>query len=146
MICHSGIKVSYLITQHREPSTWIRITGLSLYRILRTKGKVTGRDVYIAQDSNSIDNWGRLQYYQKLDDGLNKAQINEVLTTLSQLKNRETRTFSISALGDIRVRAGCKLSVNMQEAGINESYLVDECEHKFEGEEHTMSLNLKVYG
>jgi hypothetical protein len=109
-------------------------------------GKVTGRDVYIAQDSNNIDKWGRLQYYQKLDDGLNTAQINEVLTALSQLKNRETRTFTISALGDIRVRAGCKLSINIEEAGINEYYLVDECEHKFDGEEHTMSVTLRVYG
>lgn len=109
-------------------------------------GKVTGRDVYIAQDSNNIDKWGRLQYYQKLDDGLNAAQINEVLTALSQLKNRETRTFSISALGDIRVRAGSKLSVNIEEVGVNEYYLVDECEHKFDGEEHTMSLTLKVFG
>jgi prophage tail gpP-like protein len=114
--------------------------------IKNKKGKVTGRDVYIAQDSNNIDKWGRLQYYQKLDDGLNTAQINEVLTALSQLKNRETRTFSISALGDIRVRAGCKLSVNIEEAGVYEYYLVDECEHKFDGEEHTMSLSLKVYG
>ncbi|MGG1555005.1 XkdQ/YqbQ family protein [Paenibacillus ferrarius] len=111
-----------------------------------SSGKVTGRDAYIAQDSNHIAKWGLLQLYQKVDDGLNVAQINQVLNTLSQLKNRETRSFTLEAIGDIRIRAGCFVFINIAEAGISQYFLVDECTHKFEGEEHTMSITLKVYG
>lgn len=110
------------------------------------KTKVVGRNVYISQDSANIAKWGRLQYYQKVDEKLNEAQINEILNTLAVLKNRETRTFSIEALGDIQVRAGCSVSINIGDLGINNYFLVDECTHKFDGDEHTMSLNLKVFG
>jgi hypothetical protein len=103
------------------------------------------RDVYIAQDSSNIAKWGRLQLYQKADDKMNPAQINETLNNLISLKNRETRTFSLDAIGDIRIRAGCSVSINIAEIGINQFFLVEECNHKFEGADHTMSLELKVY-
>ena len=107
--------------------------------------KDTGkREVYIAQDSRNIAKWGRLQYFEKVDDRLNAAQIRQRLNQLIQLKNREKRTFTIDALGDLRIRSGCYVPVQIKELGINQYFLVDECTHKWDGSEHTMTLTLKV--
>lgn len=104
------------------------------------------RYVYITKDSSTIARWGLLQFYQKADDQMNVAQINENLNNLIQLKNRETRTFRLEAIGDIRVRAGCYIIVDIEEFGILRYCLVDECNHQFEGADHTMTLDLRVYG
>lgn len=107
--------------------------------------KDTGkREVYIAQDSKNIAKWGRLQYFEKVDDRLNAAQIRQRLNQLIQLKNREKRTFTIDALGDLRIRSGCYVPVQIKELGINRHFLVDECTHKWNGGEHTMQLTLRV--
>lgn len=104
------------------------------------------REAYILQDSSKIGKWGRLQYYQKVDDGLNKAQINAMMERVMELKGREQKTFKLDALGYIGMRAGVKLQITIKEQGINQYFLVEECTHQMKGDEHTMSLDLKVYG
>lgn len=107
--------------------------------------KETGRrDVYIAQDSANIAKWGRLQLYQTADEGMNPAQINEMLNQLIQLKNREQKSLPIKAIGDIRIRAGCFVPIVIKELGINQHFLVDDCTHNISGADHTMALELKV--
>lgn len=107
--------------------------------------KETGkRDIYISQDSANIAKWGRLQLYQQADENMNSAQIDELLDQLMKLKNREQRSISIEALGDIRVRAGCYVPILIEEQGINQYFLVDECTHKFDADTHTMNLELRV--
>lgn len=107
--------------------------------------KQTGRrDVYVAQDSANIAKWGRLQYFDVVDERMNSAQIKELLNTLIQLKNRERRSLKIDAIGDLRIRAGCYIPVILNELGINQYFLVDECTHKWEGDDHTMQITLKV--
>ena len=107
--------------------------------------KQTGRrDVYVVQDSANIAKWGRLQYFDVVDEKMNSAQIKELLNTLIQLKNRERRSLKIDAIGDLRIRAGCYIPVILNELGINQYFLVDECTHKWEGDDHTMSITLKV--
>lgn len=102
--------------------------------------------VFIEQDSSTMARWGRLQFYQQADEKMNEAQINEALRNLIALKNRETRTFKLDAIGDLRVRAGCYIIVDIEEFGLLQYCLVDECAHKFDGADHTMSLDLRVYG
>ncbi|MEV2908756.1 hypothetical protein ABNF65_08865 [Paenibacillus larvae] len=75
---------------------------------------------------------------------MNSAQIQEVLNNLIAVKNREQRTIQVTAIGDIRLRAGCFVPIVIKELGIRQYFLVDECTHKFEGGDHTMTLDLKV--
>lgn len=114
---------------------------VKLYRDNKDTGK---REVYIAQDSANIARWGLLQLYESVDEEKNAAQINEMLTQLMQLKNRETKSLKIPAIGDIRVRAGMYVPIIIESLGINQPMLVDEAKHKFDGEDHTMDLTLKV--
>ncbi|WP_338552890.1 hypothetical protein [Paenibacillus sp. KS-LC4] len=107
--------------------------------------KETGkRDVYIGQDSANIAKWGLLQFYQVADEQMNSAQINELLDQLLKLKNREQRSLSIEAIGDLRVRAGSYVPIVIEELDIGHYFLVDECSHKLEADAHTMTLELKV--
>lgn len=128
---------------------WLRSRSIDKDTYNRIKlvrdNKGTGRrDVHIAQDSANIAKWGRLQLYQSVDENMNDAQINELLNTLIAVKNRETRTLKLDALGDIRVRAGCYVPIQIEEIGIDQFFLVNECTHKLKGAEHTMSLDLRV--
>lgn len=114
-------------------------------KLVQDNKKTKKRDVYIAQDSANIAKWGRLQYYQKVDENQNAAQIKQLLDQLAKLKNRETKSLKLEALGDPSVRAGCYVPILIEELSINQLYLIDECSHKFSGDDHTISLELKVF-
>lgn len=114
-------------------------------KLVQDNKKTKKRDVYIAQDSANIAKWGRLQYYQKVDENQNAAQIKQLMDQLIKLKNRETKSLKLEALGDPSVRAGCYIPILIDELAINQLYLIDECTHKFSGDDHTMSLELKVF-
>ncbi|WP_019123709.1 XkdQ/YqbQ family protein [Brevibacillus massiliensis] len=114
---------------------------IKLYKDNKETGK---REVYVAQDSGNIDKWGVLQLYQSVDENKNTAQINQMLQQLIAIKNRESKSLRIEAIGDVRVRAGCYIPIAIEEYGINQPFLVDECTHRFDGAEQTMSLELKV--
>ena len=112
-------------------------------KLVRDNKDTGKREVYVAQDSLNIAKWGRLQYFQKVDEKLNSAQIKQMLEQLIQLKNREKKTFRIDAIGDLRIRAGVYVPIMLKELGINQHFLVDECTHKWDGSEHSMQLTLK---
>lgn len=101
------------------------------------------RDVYIAQDSNNMNNWGILQYFDTLQKGENgKAKADALLA----LYNKKTRNLSISkALGDTRVRAGSMVVVqlNLGDVNVQNLMLVEKCKHTFNESEHFMDLTLR---
>lgn len=100
------------------------------------------RELFIKQDSSNIAKWGLLMLYQSVDEKMDDDQVKKSLANLMNLKNRVGRSFQVEAIGDIRVRAGSYLSINIAEEGINMRFLVNECTHKFEGSDHSMSLDL----
>lgn len=114
-------------------------------KIVQDNKKTGRRDLYIAQDSATIAKWGQLQLYQVADENMNSAQIKQQLNQLLELKDRESKSLQIDALGDIRVRAGCYVHIILEELGVKQPFLVDECTHKDIGSpNHAMSLDLKV--
>ncbi|WP_025026332.1 XkdQ/YqbQ family protein [Caldalkalibacillus mannanilyticus] len=124
--------------QSIDSDTYNRI---KLYRDNKNTGR---REVYMIQDSANIAKWGLLQLYQSVDEKKNMAQIKELLDQLMVIKNRESKSLKLDCIGDIRVRAGCYVPIVIEEYGINQPFLVNECSHRFDGAEHTMSLELKV--
>lgn len=113
-------------------------------KVVQDNKQTNRRDVYIAQDSANIAKWGRLQLFEKADDNFNEAQVKNLLDRLIRLRNRETKTLKLDALGEIRIRAGCMIPVIIEELDIRTHFMVDECTHTFSGAEHTMTLDLKV--
>lgn len=114
-------------------------------KLVQDNKKSGKRDVHIAQDSANIAKWGLLQYYQKVDEKMNNAQIKQLLTQLTTQKNRETKTLKLDALGDPSIRAGCFVHIEIEELAISQLYLVEECSHKFSGGDYTIQIELKVF-
>lgn len=110
----------------------------------------SGREVYIAQDSNNIAKWGRLQYFKKVDEKMNKAQIQELVNSTLQLKNKEKKTLklknivSTDLINDLKLRAGAGVFVDIKEKGIKQYYLIEEATHKFSKGQLVMDFDLKV--
>ena len=101
------------------------------------------REVYIAKDSKHINQWGVLQYFEKVNTKDNiKKKANELL----KLYNSKTRNLKITkALGDIRVRGGSSVIVQLDLGDIKvQNYMVvEKVKHIFENGTHFMDLTLK---
>jgi len=111
---------------------------------LSYENKDTGtREIYIAQDSSHINQWGVLQYYEKLDNSTNAKAMADALL---DLYNTKTRTLKLQdVLGDIRVRAGSMLVVMLGLGDLNVSnyFLVEQVKHSFGDGIHLMDLKLR---
>lgn len=101
------------------------------------------REVYIAQDSKHINEWGVLQYFDTVSKGENgQSKANALL----QLYNQKTRNLKITnAFGDTRVRAGSMIIVNLALGDVNlkNFMLVESAKHTFKQDEHFMNLTLR---
>lgn len=111
---------------------------------LSYENKDTGkREIFIAQDGSSINQWGVLQYYEKIDSTANAKAMADALLNLY---NTKTRTLKLKdVLGDVRVRAGTMLVVILGLGDMNlSSYLmVEQVKHTFSNEQHVMDLNMR---
>lgn len=108
--------------------------------------KETGkRDLFITRDSTTIGRWGMLQYFEKVSSGT-PAQLIDKANMLLQLRNRETITLSMSALGDTRVRGGSGIWIVLQDLGLNLWAIVDQAVHQWSKGIHTMDLTLIIEG
>ena len=112
---------------------------IKLIRDNKDSGK---RDVYIVENGETIQRWGILQHYEKVAEGLNKAQIEAQADNMLALKNRPTIKLDIDALADLTVRAGRSLFIKIKDINVSGWYIIDECTHDLI--ENTMSLKLKV--
>lgn len=101
------------------------------------------REVYIAQDSRHINEWGVLQYFDTVSKGENgQSKANALL----QLYNQKTRNLKITnAFGDTRVRAGSMIIVNLAlgDVDLKNFMLVESAKHTFKQNEHFMNLTLR---
>ncbi len=111
-------------------------------KLVRDNKETGRRDVYLIEDSNSMQFWGILQYTEKVDEEMNEGQIKELGGQMLELYDRPKRTFQVSALGDLGVRAGMVLLVSIQALGIEQPFLVEEAAHDLMKE--TMDLKLKA--
>ncbi|RJX40865.1 hypothetical protein D3P09_02245 [Paenibacillus pinisoli] len=133
-----SLMTDYSVKTSIDSDTYNRI---KLYRSNKKTGK---RDIFMSQDTVNIKRWGVLQLYQSVEEDANEAQIKELLNSLSLIKNRETKSLKISALGDTRVRAGMRIRIRISEYSVDQALLVDECTHNFDGSEHSMTLDMRV--
>lgn len=114
---------------------------VKLYRENEKSGK---REIYIAQDSKNINNWGVLQYFDKVDEDTNaKVKAESIL----KLKNKKKRTLQLKdTLGDTRARAGTSAMILMRDIGdisVKQYMLIEKAKHVFSNDEHWMTLDLR---
>lgn len=101
----------------------------------------TGRaDAYVVYDSDTIQQWGLLQYYSQVDENMNDAQIEEQAKTLLDYYNQPYQTFSASSLGVVGLRAGQMAPINIPAVGITKLVLLDKVTHTFRHDYHEMDI------
>lgn len=104
------------------------------------------REIYISQDTGNINNWGVLQHFDTIDEKVNGKAMADALL---QLYNRKTRNLTISnAFGDVRVRAGCSIPINLDlgDVVVQNFMVVEKVKHHFNKDEHLMNLTLRGGG
>lgn len=110
---------------------------------LISNSEKTGKKIYIAQNSTSMNDWGVLQYFETIDE---KTNGKEKAYALLSLYNKKTRSLSVNnAFGDVRVKGGSAVVVqlNLGDIKVENFMIVEKVKHTFENDHHTMSLTLK---
>lgn len=98
---------------------------------------------YVIDDATTQAKWGILQYYEEVDDNMDKTSIMQRGKDLLRLYNNEEKKLSLPCLGDARVRAGSGIKVVLSNLGINQYFIVKSVTHSF-GNVHTMDLELII--
>lgn len=100
------------------------------------------RDVYIAQDSGNIGQWGVLQYHESISSSEGAAAKADALLSYY---NQKTRKLSFkNALGDTSIRAGSTVGVYLEldDMTISSYMMVEKVTHTFSLDSHLMDLTL----
>ena len=102
------------------------------------------RTFWSAEDKTTQNKWGTLQYFESINKEEKESAQNKANALLS-LYNSKTKRLTIpNVIGDLRVRAGSMVMVQLQirKEKINHWMVVDSCTHMFNENEHFMTLKL----
>ena len=103
------------------------------------------REVHVMNNTASQSKWGTLQYYEKLDNALNSADLQTKAKALMKYYNVIHRELTMQKVfGDVRARAGTSVCVGMGLGDINiKNYMcVEKAKHTFSNGLYTMDLYL----
>lgn len=101
----------------------------------------TGRmDVVIAEDSENIGRWGKLQLYQSVDGTLNTAQLAARAQETLKYYNRVRKTLSLSSIGVNGLRAGMMVRILIPEVAA--WVLIESITHTYVNDDHFMELEV----
>lgn len=111
--------------------------------------KETGQgDTYVFNDQSTIKKWGLLQKYEKVDENLNEAQINQQGNIMMAYYDRVLKTISVDGVGGVPgLKAGAMAMFKIKDVPeLSKGYylLLDKVKHTFSDEEHTMSIEAKI--
>lgn len=97
---------------------------------------------HVERDETNVERWGLLQMYQSVDSP--ELLVDTAKGLLSQY-NLKHRKLSVSgACGDVRIRAGCLIPVQLVLGDVNANtyLLVEQVKHTLDGGRHAMDLTL----
>lgn len=107
-------------------------------------GDTGAREVYVANDEDSQQRWGILQYYEKVQSS-NSTVLQEKAKVLLKYYNKKQRSLDVNkCLGDVRVRGGSSLVVNLNlgDMVVQNYMVVEKVKHTFSNGSHFMDLKL----
>ena len=111
--------------------------------------KETGQgDTYVFNDQTTIKKWGLLQKYEKVDENLNEAQINQQGNIMMAYYDRVLKTISVDGVGGVPgLKAGAMAMFKIKDVPeLSKGYylLLDKVKHTFSEGDHTMSVEAKI--
>lgn len=96
----------------------------------------------VVTDSDGKKKYGVLQYYERINEKLNQAQLNARAKKTLAKKKSVKRTISIDAIGIIDLVSGMPVYIIEKDVPIKGTYFIDSDTHNFSGNKHDMSLEL----
>lgn len=98
-------------------------------------------NVYTAQNKEKIKEWGLLQLYGHIDDTVDG---NLMANMLLRRYNTKNRTLKLCTFGDISMRAGNTIAVNLDigDFVLNDSFTVKKCQHFYSDSQEYMWLTV----
>lgn len=120
----------------------------NVIKLVRPNRETNQGDVIIASDPQAEKAWGRIQYYAKVDEHLNDAQIKEQAKQLLNYYCQTKRTLKIKALGVPDIQAGSMVMLDIPDLGdiaLTKMLLVDACTHHISSSSWTMDLEVRVH-
>ncbi len=125
-----------------EYTTSIDENTYNKIKLIRENKDTGKREIYIAQDSSRINEWGILQMTDKLDENANgKAKADGML----KLYNQKSRKLHINKVfGDPTIRGGSQVAVQMYlgDLTVANFMMVETVKHTFNDSDHRMDLKL----
>ncbi|MFY0521314.1 XkdQ/YqbQ family protein [Lysinibacillus sp. UGB7] len=125
-----------------EYTTSIDENTYNKIKLVRENKKTGKREIFIAQDSSKMNEWGVLQMVDKLDEkGNGKAKADAML----KLYNQKSRKLHINKVfGDPTIRGGTTLGVQMYlgDLTVANFMMVETVKHIFKESDHRMDLKL----
>ena len=116
-------------------------------KLVKPNKKSGKGETYIAFDDDKVKKWGHLQFYKKVDENLNDAQIREMAKTYLKYYSRTKRTLKLECLGVKEIRAGSVVLIDIPSLGdidLKKLLLIEKCTHTLSETQHTMSLEMNV--
>lgn len=142
LIGNRSMLTDYTYTRDMASDTYNRV------KLVRPNKQTGKADAFVHEDTDTQKTWGILQYYHKVDENLNDAQIDEMCQKYLAYYNRLVQSVSIDAIGITGLRAGNIVPVKIvgiEDLTYNRLLLAEKVEHKYEGEAHTMRIDVKNF-
>jgi hypothetical protein len=118
-----------------------------VYNVVKLrKSKITKGDKkngVLLSESNTIKGWGKLQYFETVDDNMAIPQMENMAKIILKDKNRPKRELSLSTIGNFNINAGnsCFTNINsVADLKTTKRVLITSVQHNI-GKIHTMDLN-----
>ncbi len=141
-----SMKINYLIhadvAEDFEYSSSIDESTYNKVKLLYDNEEAGKQEIFQVQDSSKINDWGVLQYVEKITDKTGAAAKAEALL---KLYNRKTRHLKIqNCFGDIRIHAGVSVPVTLSLGDIiaNTYMVCEKVRHTFQNDVHTMDITV----
>jgi len=112
--------------------------------IVRDNEATGRRDSWVAFHSGTQGQWGKLQTVQEADKNANEAQIAKMAKDLLALRNRETKTMKLTALGQVGLVAGSGFLFELEKLGIKQNMWITAATHNYGRDYHTMELSVFI--
>ena len=117
---------------------------------LSRPNKTTGKaDTFVHDDTDTIKQWGLLQYYDTVDENMNNAQIDEMCKNYLKYYNRVWQTMTLKdIIGHPKIKAGWIIPVMVSEVDATDFqrfFLAEKVTHKLKGNTHTMNIEVKNF-
>lgn len=117
-------------------------------KLVRDNKQTKKREIYMVYDSANMAKWGTLRHFAIMDENANPAQVAAKANQLLELLNRPKRSLKLSCRGDLRIREGAGIFINIDVLKAENienkgnQYIVMSCKHDFANDDHTMELEV----